>query len=479
MKCVIDTAGAVTPFAHFWEECVGSCHAALGNREDWRRQLRQCREELGFRRVRFHGILDDDMSVFGRRAGHGHYSFHNIDLIFDYLLHIGMKPFVELGFMPEGMASGTNTVFHYKGNVTPPADWREWEALVETLARHLVGRYGAPEVSAWPFEVWNEPNLPVFWTGSREDYFKLYRHAARALKRVDHRIPVGGPATARNEWIPEIRSFCESTGTPLDFISTHHYPTDDAVDHGADMEAQMAAAGRAVLRGMAEKARVEAGRLPLYYTEWSNSPSSRDPSHDRPYAAAFIVKSVLDVAGLVDMYSFWAFSDIFEEEWFPSEPFHGGFGLLSIHGVPKPSYRAFQILHGLGTERLGLTWDASTASTLDAVATRSGSRIIVLACNHNVPKAPISAETLEVWLPESPVSSRAWVERIDEEHANPCRMWDDRGSPQYPDAHLIDDLVAGSALTKERLVVERGGGRQTVTLVVPPHGVAAITFESD
>jgi xylan 1,4-beta-xylosidase len=478
MECVVDTAGAATPFAHFWEECVGSCHAALGNREDWRRHLRQCREELGFRRVRFHGIFNDDMSVFSKRAGGQHYSFYNTDLVFGYLVQLGMQPFVELGFMPSAMASGTRTVFHYRGNVTPPADWQEWEKLVESFARHCVERYGAGAVSSWPFEVWNEPNLPIFWTGSREDYFALYRHAATALKRVDHRIPVGGPASARNEWIPEFMSFCELTKTPLDFISTHHYPTDDAVDQGADMEAQMAAAGRGVLRRMAEKARAEAGSLPLYYTEWSNSPSSRDAYHDQPYAAAFIVKSILDVAGLVDMYSYWAFSDIFEEEWFPSEPFHGGFGLLSLHGIPKPSYRAFQILHGLGTEKLALQWAAPSSSTLDAVATRAGSRVVLLACNHDVPHAPLRAEKVEVTLPEVPAFSRAWVQRIDEDNANPRKLWNDRGSPQYPDARLLEDLIASSALKKTELAIARTGGRQRAAIVIPPHGVAAITFET-
>ncbi len=479
MECMIDTTGAATPFAHFWEECVGSCHAALGNRDDWRRHLRQCRDELGFRRVRFHGIFNDDMSVFRRRAGRGDCTFHNVDLVYDYLLQLGMRPFVELGFMPGDMASAATTVFHYKGNVSPPTDWNQWEMLVEAFARHLVERYGAEEVSTWPVEVWNEPNLPLFWTGNREDYFRLYQHAANALKKADTRIPVGGPATARNEWIPDIKAFCEATGTPLDFVSTHHYPTDDAVDQGADMEAQMAAAGRGVLRLMAERARREAGGLPLYYTEWSNSPSSRDPYHDQPYAAAFIVKSVIDVAGVVDLYSYWAFSDIFEEEWFPSEPFHGGFGLLSIHGIPKPSYRAFQLLHGLGTEKLAIQWAGPSSSTVDAVATRAGSRIMLLACNHDVPKASLRTERLEVVLPGAPTFSTAWVQRIDEDNANPRRMWTDRGGPRYPDARLVGDLVACSALKKTSVALDRTGGRQRVAIDIPPHGVAAITFERD
>ena len=474
--CMIDSAGAGTPFPHFWEECVGSCHAALANRFDWRRQLTQCHDELGFRRVRFHGILDDDMSVFTRRSGSALYSFHNIDLIFDFLLSIDMKPFVELGFMPSSLASGAKTVFHYRGNVTPPTDWGEWGDLVETLTRHLVVHYGVAQVRSWPFEIWNEPNLPIFWDGTQAEYFALYQHAARAVKRIDPDIPVGGPSTARNEWIPDLLSYCDSTGTPLDFVSTHHYPTDDAVDQGGDMETQMAAAGRGALRRMAEKARAQTGSRPLYYTEWSNSPSSRDPFHDIPYAAAFIVKSILDVAGLVDIYSFWAFSDIFEEEGFPSAPFHGGFGLVNIQGIPKPSYRAFQLLRNMGLQRLKTKWEGSP-STLEAAATRTGSGINVLVCNHDVPRAAVRTETLSLKLPPDPAFSRAWIERIDEDHSNPCRVWKNLGSPEYPDDRTISEFVANSRLQKEVVPVRLAGGGQEVVVDIPAHGVAAITFE--
>jgi xylan 1,4-beta-xylosidase len=475
-KCLVDSISAATPFPHFWEECVGSCHAALANRFDWRAQMKQCHDELGFRKVRFHGILDDDMSVVSKQGGRTRYSFHNIDLIFDFLLSIGMKPFVELSYMPEALASGRETVFHYRGNITPPADWEAWGGLVEALTRHLVSRYGAEEVRAWPFEIWNEPNLPFFWSGTQEQYFTLYRHAASAIKRVDAAIPVGGPSTARNAWIPDLVRFCASVGAPLDFVSTHHYPTDDAVDQGGDMESQMAAVERGTLRRMAEQVRAQAGSHPLWYTEWNNSPSSRDDYHDRPYAAAFVVKSVIDVAGLVDAYSYWTFSDIFEEEGFPSAPFHGGFGLLSLHGVPKPTYRAFQLLRGMGRERLGVTWEGSPG-TLDAAATRTGTGIRLLASNHNVPKAVIATETLSIAVPREPAFSRAFVERIDENHANPVREWKARGSPEYPDEETIGALIQCSRLQKEDVPVRAAGGRQEVTIEMPGHAVASVTFE--
>ncbi len=204
------------PFPHYWERCVGSCHAAMGLREDWRRQLKNCHDELGFQYVRFHGLLDDDMSVYVQGKNGPCYSFFNIDSIFDFLLGIGMKPCVELSYMPRDLASGTETCFHYRGNVTPPKDYAEWGELIRRLVGHLVDRYGREEIRSWFFEVWNEPNLDYFWRGTREEYFTLYRHSALAIKAIDPGIPVGGPATARNAWIPELREFCRREGLPLD-----------------------------------------------------------------------------------------------------------------------------------------------------------------------------------------------------------------------------------------------------------------------
>ena len=181
---------------HCWEHTVGSCHAPLALRADWQAQLRRCHDELGFRYVRFHGLLSDDVGTLIRHREKFLYSFFNADQIIDFLVSIGMRPFVELSFMPRALASGSTTVFHYRGNVTPPRDYQQWAALIETLVAHWVARYGIREVAAWFFEVWNEPNLHDFWTGTQDDYFKLYRYTAEAIKNVSASFKVGGPATA-------------------------------------------------------------------------------------------------------------------------------------------------------------------------------------------------------------------------------------------------------------------------------------------
>lgn len=452
--------------------CVGSCHAATALREDWRRQMEKCRRDIGFTFVRFHGLLDDDMSVCREEAGRIVYSFHNVDSIFDFLLGIGMKPFVELSWMPGCIASGTRCAFHYRGNVTPPKDYSLWRDLVRTLTRHLVDRYGSREVSAWYFEVWNEPNLEYFWTGSQEEYFRLYREAARAVKEVDGGIPVGGPATARNEWITDMISFCEREGVPLDFISTHHYPTDIALEEERGNR-RVVALRRGILASMARTAREQAGKYPLHYTEWNSSPSSRDPMHDEPFAAAFIVKTAVDTAPFVQSYSYWTFSDIFEELGFPSLPFHGGFGLLTIHGVPKPSYRAFQLLRMLGSERLPVRSD-SPQSMLECVATREEGAVMLLFYNHNAAGLPLERERARIDVRGLIRASEITLYRIDEDHANAVKSWKAMGSPEYPDASVLSKLIEASEMRPESLRGTEVGGVVRVEIEVPAHGVVGV-----
>ncbi|MHB1922675.1 MAG: GH39 family glycosyl hydrolase, partial [Chitinophagaceae bacterium] len=158
-----------SPFPHYWEHTIGSGHATLALRADWQRQLLRCHQELGFKNVRFHGILSDNMGTLVCENDRLIYSFFNADQVFDFLNSIGMHPFVELSFMPLTLSSGPTTVFRYRGNVTPPKEYAEWEVLIFKIVQHWVTRYGLEKVRNWYFEIWNEPNLAAFWTGSQQD----------------------------------------------------------------------------------------------------------------------------------------------------------------------------------------------------------------------------------------------------------------------------------------------------------------------
>ncbi|MBC7946226.1 MAG: beta-xylosidase [Burkholderiales bacterium] len=463
-----------TPLPHVWEHSVGSDHAPIALRADWQAQLRRSHDELGFRYVRFHGLLSDDMGTLVRHRGRSLYSFFNADQIFDFLLSIGMKPFVELSFMPLALASGNQTVFHYRGNVTPPEDYEQWSALIKRFACHLIERYGIKEVSQWLFEVWNEPNLKQFWSGEQADYFKLYSHTARTLKAVSESLSVGGPATATNGWIADFLEFCAAHDLPADFVSTHHYPDDGFGNAGDDTETQLSLSRRGVLREQAAETRGQAGRKPVYYTEWNTSSNPRDPLHDEPYAAAFVIKTIMEASRLVDGYSFWTFSDIFEEMYFPSLPFHGGFGLLNLHGIAKPSYRAFELLHRLGAEQLHLS---GTHETVDAWAVRRERDVTILLANHALPRHPIGLERVHVTLTDAAVPRSVVVERIDHDHANAKRLWDQMGAPEYLSAAAAADLHDASRLQREPQTYTYEHDTMALDIALPPQAVAAITIE--
>jgi len=463
--------GESTPLPHFWEHTVGSGHATLGLRADWQAQLKRAHQDLGMQHVRFHGILSDDMGTLICEGEEFLYSFFNTDQIFDFLLSIDMKPFVELSFMPTALSSGDQTVFHYRANVTPPKDYAKWSVLIRKLVSHWVERYGIGEVRQWFFEVWNEPNLTAFGSGNQEEYFELYRYTVEAIKSVDRELKVGGPATAANAWVEAFLSFCAKNGLPADFVSTHHYPTDAFGKPGDDTEAQLSKSKRSVLREETRAVRNQAGQLPVYYTEWCTSSNPRDPMHDDPYAAAFIVKTVLEARGLVEGYSYWTFSDIFEENYFPSVPFQGGFGLMNIHGIAKPSYRAYQLLHGLGTELMPIS---GTHETVDAWLVRGDRSATIMLTNFALPRHPIATESVHLTLHDVTSIAEASIQRIDLDHANAKHRWEQMGKPEYLSAEIVAELNAISELRRGTQAFRSESGTCGIDMKMPPQSVASI-----
>ncbi|MRR23246.1 glycoside hydrolase, partial [bacterium] len=351
-----------------FKECIGAGRANEGLRADWQQQLAMVREECGFRYIRMHGLLTDDMGVYREdEKGNPQYNYQYIDVLYDYILEIGMKPFVELGFMPWALASGDRTIFWWRGNITPPKDWDRWADLIRNLTEHFTERYGAEEVKTWYFEVWNEPNLKDgFWAGTMEDYFKLYRFAAEAIKSVNPEYKVGGPATAGAAWVPEMITFCDTAGIPIDFISTHSYGVrqgylDETGTSGTILDQNRWAVSGDVLNSRKQISESVIPGLELHYTEWSSSYTPADPVHDSYHQAPYILEKLKQVGDAANSMSYWVFTDIFEEAgpWFT--PFHGGFGLLNYQGIKKPAFHAYSFLNRLGETELVNTDSSSWA----------------------------------------------------------------------------------------------------------------------
>ncbi len=355
-----------------FKQCVGAGRANEGLRADWQQQLAFVKKECDFKYIRMHGLLTDDMAVYSEDGkGNPQYNYMYIDALYDYLLSIGVKPFVELGFMPNALASGHQTIFWWKGNVTPPKDYNKWEEFIRNLTQHFTERYGVDEVKTWYFEVWNEPNLsPGFWTGTQADYFKLYLYTAKAIKSVNTDYKVGGPGTAGAAWESEMIDFCVKNNVPIDFISTHSYGVkqgflDEYGNSGTVLSKDSMAVSGDVLQSRKEIAASAKPNLELHYTEWSSSYTPADPIHDSYHEAAYILEKIKQVGSAANSMSYWVFTDIFEEPGPRFTPFHGGFGLLTIQGIPKSAFYAYQFMNKLGKTELKNTDTRSWATKTD------------------------------------------------------------------------------------------------------------------
>jgi xylan 1,4-beta-xylosidase len=353
------------PTSQLFHECIGAGRANEGLRAEWQRQLQLCQNEIGFKQIRFHGLLSDDMGVYSEAAGgQPRLSWLYVDQLYDSLLAMKIRPFVELSFMPSALASGSKSIFWWKANVTPPKSYEKWEKLIHDLVGHWTERYGPDEVAKWNFEIWNEPNYSGFWgprepQRAREEYFELYAHTAKAIKSVSPNYLVGGPAGAGPEWVKTFLSCCAASNAPLDFISYHGYGLGGGPS-GLDADGNsllylspdlLAPAHNAT----SQRSTVDASanpHLPIHITEWSTSYSPRDPVHDSYFSAPYILEQFKNTQLGVASFSYWVFTDIFEENGPPFTPFHGGFGLLTFSGIKKPAYFAFQFLNQLGKSEL-------------------------------------------------------------------------------------------------------------------------------
>lgn len=468
------------PLTHHWQFCVGSGYAPLSLRADWQAQVQRCRRELGVRHVRFHGVLSDFMGTLIEHKQQLVHSYFNAETSYDALFSLGIAPLIELSFMPKALASGGDTVFHYEANVTPARDLGQWVALVKHFGSHLLQRYGRDLLLSTPIEVWNEPNMSSFWRGTREQYFTLYAATAEALKEVSPAFQVGGPVSAAGGWIDEFMEFIDASGAPCDFVSTHYYPTDAHANEVSGTAEQLALSDRHALRNEAIRVRRSAAGRTLYLTEWNMTSNSRDPMHDEPIAAAYLVKAAMELDGLVQGSSWCTFSDIFEENYFPSEPFHGGFGLLNLHGIAKPSYRAMQLLHELGQDRLPV---AGEDPSVDCWVTRSQNALCVLfvhlELHGGAQAAECPAELAVLRLTDVPQPRRVSVRRIDCEHANARKEWVDMGMPTSLGTRELDRLHGASALLEEEQAWSWNAGEVTLRVALRANSVAAVTCVFD
>ena len=466
----VDATAPGQPFPHFWERMFGSGRAVLSLRASYRDDLRAVRGITAVSYVRFHGILHDEIGVYTEKPnGAPVYNFSYIDQVYDGLLANGVRPIVELSFMPRQLAQhDIRHTFWYRPVVSPPKDYQRWDALMDALARHLIERYGIAEVSRWYFEVWNEPNLD-FWAGrpKQSTYFNLYDHTARSLKAVDARLRVGGPATAQAAWVVAFIRYCKQHGVPVDFISTHVYGDDSPKDvFGTPGPlARRTMVCRAVAKVHDEIHASPLPALPLIWTEFNASWSNHPEVTDAPYMGPWLAETVRQCDGLVQDMSYWTFSDVFEEAGVVKTPFYGGFGLLAVGGIPKPAFNAFALLHRLGEQRFA-------SDVAGALLTRRTDGALVLAV-WNYADVGATAASRRVVLQFVHTDARsASVESLDAEHGNVRNAYEKMGAPRYPTQEQLGQLRAAAALPAPLTRQLESG---SLTLEIPADGLTLIT----
>ena len=470
-RVIVHAADPGHDVPHFWEAMFGSGRAVLSLRGQYREDLAAMKAATDLRYVRFHAILHDENGVYGEDAqGRAVYNFSYVDQIYDGLLAQGVRPVVEIGFMPQQLAERHAVhPFWYHPIVAPPRDYVRWDDLIRALGRHLVERYGIDEVAQWYFEVWNEPNID-FWAGEPKQgtYFKLYEHTARALKTVDTRLRVGGPATSSAHWVPEFIAHMAADKVPVDFISTHGYADDTVEDlfgtsEVIPMEQRLCRAVRKVHDQIAASPRPD---LPLFWTEW-NVPSYGDlNARDSAYMGAALADDIAQCDGLAQMMSLWTFSAVFEEGGPDTAPFHGQFGLIGPGGIRKPGFTAFALLHRLGQIRLA-------ADGTQVLATRRSDGALAIAVwNLAPPDRPGMPRHVALRVDTVRPGQTVRVTLLDTWHGNTQTAYRTMGSPQYPTRAQIEALNHVAQVPAATPAQADAGG--WITLDLAPNAVVLV-----
>lgn len=444
-KRIVVTQGSEVPFHNNVDYCVGTGRMGLALTKEYQDQLKLIQEEIGFRHIRGHGLFCDDMAIYQEYEENGvkkvEYNFTYLDRVMDSYLSMDLRPFLELGFMPGKLANGTQTVFYWKGNTTPPKDYGAWCHMVQSMLRHLMERYGTEEVVQWPIEVWNEPNLCGFWEhADMEEYFKLFRYTIDAIKEVDDRFKVGGPAVcggSDEKWIRAFMEYCQEHEIAVDFVTRHHYTIESPQDEGhyaysTLMQPEDGFANLKTTRDIIDSFPEYRG-LPIHITEFSTSYTSRGVIHDTNLNAAFIAHQLSRLGDVNESYSYWTFGDVFEEVGVPFTPFHGGFGLVAEGCIPKPTFWTFAFYKKLQVSKGKCVYKDDNIVILK----QHDDSYLGVAWNvflpGGIPDLPQAAETrsMRVLLPADSEEYTFLTRTVDEETCNPLKVWHDFGEPSH------------------------------------------------
>lgn len=360
------------PLKHTWRSVMGVGSASDLLMAEIREMVERMVREIGFRYIKFNGIFSDELHIYNRKTdGTPVYNFAYIDKVFDFLRSIGLRPIIQLSFMPSALAKDKERrLFNYL--VSEPISYSEWSELVRATVEHLLERYGAEEVRNWHFCVWNQPDTPksLYGFDSNEAFYEFYKCTYSVVKSCDERLSFGTPPTFyimdegyTNWYIPFI-SWCRENGCIPDFLNFHYYDT--ALTHDANSGQELFGFIHSMIlrqtqdglhnfidQVLSEREKLGMKKIPIYLTEWNNTPSQQDLLNDTCFKSCYIVKNILENYDRIDSFGYWSLTDWMAEAPLPKEMFFGGLGLFTVNSIPKASFYALSLLRRLGNTFVG------------------------------------------------------------------------------------------------------------------------------
>jgi xylan 1,4-beta-xylosidase len=457
-------------------------------------------------------------------AGNPVYDWTIVDRIFDAYVERGMKPLVEIGFMPEALSTKPQPYRHswepgrnyndiYTGWAYPPKDYEKWRELVYQWVRHSVERYGQKEVESWYWQVWNEPDIG-YWQGTPEEYIKLYDFAADGLKRALPTARIGGPHVTGplgRRTQEYLRAFIEHclrgtnyatgrTGSPLDFVAFHAKGSPRVMPEG---HVRMGVSNqlRAIHNGLTVVGSFSALRgIPVIIGESDPEGCAACPVATNPNNAyrngtmysSYTAEQIARTYQLADLHGASLIGSVTWAFEFEDQPWFYGFRDLATNGVAKPVLNVFRMLGRMTGDRvrvestamlpLEMVRDSGVRAQPDigALATRSDSTIAVLVWNYHDDDLPAPAANVRLVLEgvrEAPPTMSHY--RVDAEHGNSWERWKAMGSPQPPTAAQQAELErAGElALLEAARKVDVDGGRVALEFELPRQAVSLVLLK--
>lgn len=367
----IDTSTKGVHLKHTFKTLIGIGKAKNILISENQHMLKEIQNDIGFKYIRFHGLLDDEMMFYSENEdGNPELCFTYIDLVIDFLLSINMKPFIELSFMPKDLAvDPSRTMFFIPSVISLPKSMDKWNYAIEMLIKHFISRYGRNEVESWPFFLWNEPDLTkMFGFQNRYDFFDFYKETYNTIKKVSSLISFGSSPVfsytlaGSNDWIDTFMDYCKLNDCLPDFINMHFYPIDLSGQDPTTISKEVHTKMRKSLVYMESENALKESILrvknriktknwntdKIFLIGWNSSISHDELLNDTVYKSAYIAKNILENYDTLESFGYWQVSDFTEEVKIKNQLYHGGQGLFTYNRIKKSHYYIFQMLSKLG-----------------------------------------------------------------------------------------------------------------------------------